>query len=500
MHERILIGNRSLRALVVAGAFAALSAAIPHAGFAHEHAYVGSTEEGGGQLVLTEWDFEHQKIRPSLVDCLGGICLYSSADPAIRDIPSGGSEHGEDEHGHGDENGHHDDPVFPLADGTVVSLELLVRDAAAGIRFDSVDLEEGESAVLGTSPHIHAHPQWQLVLPEGETGDHTVTFRIISNSEAYEDSELYTATLSNVEDPEPTAAPTPTATPTVDPEATPTPDATATPTPEETETPEPTATPDDEATPTPTAEPDPTDTPSVEPTPTETEMIEPTPTPTPQAPSPTPTEVPAEPCDGDCNGDGEVTIEELIIGVRIALGEESLAGCLAMDADGDGQVLVDEIIRAITSALLGCPDAPEPTVTPEPTATTAPEDTPTPEPTPTETATPDIEPTATATPDVEPTETPEPEPTGTPDPEATPTPTPDTEPTETPAVEPTATPDPDATATPTPASEPTGTPDPEPTATPGDEEATPTPTAAIEPTPTPTPDVEPTSTATHAAE
>lgn len=60
-------------------------------------------------------------------------------------------------------------------------------------------------------------------------------------------------------------------------------------------------------------------------------------------------------CPGDCNGDGEVTVDELVVGVNIALGEATVDDCNAADRDRDGQVTVDEIVAAIDSALTGCP-------------------------------------------------------------------------------------------------------------------------------------------------
>lgn len=61
------------------------------------------------------------------------------------------------------------------------------------------------------------------------------------------------------------------------------------------------------------------------------------------------------PCAGDCNGDGAVTIDELTVALRLALGAGSLESCVGVDADGDGQILVDELIAAVRRALSGCP-------------------------------------------------------------------------------------------------------------------------------------------------
>jgi ELWxxDGT repeat protein len=59
-------------------------------------------------------------------------------------------------------------------------------------------------------------------------------------------------------------------------------------------------------------------------------------------------------CSGDCNGDGVVSIDELIRAVRIPLGVAPVADCSAADASGDGQVTIDELIQAVNAALAGC--------------------------------------------------------------------------------------------------------------------------------------------------
>ena len=73
-------------------------------------------------------------------------------------------------------------------------------------------------------------------------------------------------------------------------------------------------------------------------------------------PSATPTATgPAEPCVGDCNNDRVVTIDELILGVRIALDAESIFACRRFDGDGDETVTIPELIEAVGNALAGCP-------------------------------------------------------------------------------------------------------------------------------------------------
>ncbi|MFI5366762.1 MAG: cohesin domain-containing protein [Candidatus Binatia bacterium] len=72
---------------------------------------------------------------------------------------------------------------------------------------------------------------------------------------------------------------------------------------------------------------------------------------------PTPTPVPpaAAFCPGDCNGDGQVFVNEVTLAVEIMAGQAQLSDCPAADADGDGQVFVSDITRAVMSLALGCP-------------------------------------------------------------------------------------------------------------------------------------------------
>jgi hypothetical protein len=82
----------------------------------------------------------------------------------------------------------------------------------------------------------------------------------------------------------------------------------------------------------------------------------PTGTPT-ETPTPTPslTATPTRPpCVGDCNGDGRVTIDELILGVRIALGATPVSACTAVDANGNGTVEIAELVAAVMRILAGC--------------------------------------------------------------------------------------------------------------------------------------------------
>lgn len=63
-------------------------------------------------------------------------------------------------------------------------------------------------------------------------------------------------------------------------------------------------------------------------------------------------------CAGDCGADGAVTVDDLLRGVTIALGDADPAGCRAVDAGRDGVVTVDEVIAALQNALTGCAPSP----------------------------------------------------------------------------------------------------------------------------------------------
>lgn len=66
--------------------------------------------------------------------------------------------------------------------------------------------------------------------------------------------------------------------------------------------------------------------------------------------------VTAQPCSGDCNGDGSVTVNELILVRNITWGSAALLSCPQADSDGSGTVTIGENVLA-TRAALGLPCA-----------------------------------------------------------------------------------------------------------------------------------------------
>jgi len=59
-------------------------------------------------------------------------------------------------------------------------------------------------------------------------------------------------------------------------------------------------------------------------------------------------------CAGDCNGNGQVTVDELVRGVNITLGTAAVDACTAFDLGGDGRVTIDELVRGVSALLGGC--------------------------------------------------------------------------------------------------------------------------------------------------
>jgi cysteine-rich repeat protein len=59
-------------------------------------------------------------------------------------------------------------------------------------------------------------------------------------------------------------------------------------------------------------------------------------------------------CGGDCNENGQVTVNELVTAVNIALGTSPVADCPAADGDSSGSVEINELVTAVNHALSGC--------------------------------------------------------------------------------------------------------------------------------------------------
>jgi hypothetical protein len=59
-------------------------------------------------------------------------------------------------------------------------------------------------------------------------------------------------------------------------------------------------------------------------------------------------------CSGDCNQNGTVTVDEIVLLVNAALGVASVSVCTRGDASSDDEITIDEIVSAVNAALRGC--------------------------------------------------------------------------------------------------------------------------------------------------
>jgi len=97
----------------------------------------------------------------------------------------------------------------------------------------------------------------------------------------------------------------------------------------------------------------------------EARTLTPTPAVTPPlTPMPTPMATLGPAVPGDCDGDAVVTVVEIVTILSVNLGSRPLSDCRAADINGDGEVTVDEVVRAMFAALtgIGTSDVPPPVV------------------------------------------------------------------------------------------------------------------------------------------
>lgn len=148
---------------------------------AHEGGFeVRSTESGGGVLAVTAGP--HGPVPVALVFCSSGECLYENAETTI----------------HTPEEGLALPPLFPLAAGTQLALELVSRDDGVSIKVGGTNLDQpGETATIGTAPSLHAEPTLQVTTTEETVGDWHLTLRLSNPAGAYDASDLVELVLTN---------------------------------------------------------------------------------------------------------------------------------------------------------------------------------------------------------------------------------------------------------------------------------------------------------------
>jgi hypothetical protein len=158
----------------------------------HVEVEIGSSEDGGGQLVAEIAFpqpiplFFNQCFGGSDEDCTGGQALFSDANPGFVG-----------HHEHTDETGAAPQGaaggVFPLADGTQVTIEIVAIDAGLSLRFGEVTLDTpGASTLVGSGAEFHTDGETLLLVDDRHTEQvFSLTFRLSADS-GYTDSEEYT--------------------------------------------------------------------------------------------------------------------------------------------------------------------------------------------------------------------------------------------------------------------------------------------------------------------
>jgi hypothetical protein len=191
--------------VIVAGLVAHARTACAHG----TEMLLGSSATGGGALAVAYEFADPVVVTPSV--SIGGTTLYTSLFPGFEWLQADDAA----------------DALYVLKVGTPFSMQIVRIDPGAAVMIGGTTLNAaGRSAFVAQTTNVagdHFHPQWELVLPAGVTGQYQVTFRLTTTDRTYTGSQEYTLMLSNV----PPAA---TATPTIGVVASSTPAPNATPT------------------------------------------------------------------------------------------------------------------------------------------------------------------------------------------------------------------------------------------------------------------------------
>lgn len=166
---------------------ASLVAGHAHASSEHGDLSVGSTADGGGDL-MSEYNFE-TVLRTDFQIEVGPTAVYSSTTPGIGAAEDEAPD------------------IFELDVGTTVEMTLITIDDNLAIQIDATTIDEpGESAVLGTHDGVpgddgamHQHPSYQVLLdaPKGAFGEGDFSFVFEDAGATYGASDIYSMHLTN---------------------------------------------------------------------------------------------------------------------------------------------------------------------------------------------------------------------------------------------------------------------------------------------------------------
>ena len=70
----------------------------------------------------------------------------------------------------------------------------------------------------------------------------------------------------------------------------------------------------------------------------------------------------AQSCVGDCDLNAEVTVDEVILAINVALGDKPISTCASGDSNSDDAIDVSEIMQSVSNLLEGCPARSDPLV------------------------------------------------------------------------------------------------------------------------------------------
>jgi len=147
--------------------------------------FISSTADGGGALKL-DYDFG-AVARLSYNTTILGVSLYSGTVPAFEPVATDAAA----------------ESSYVLDTSTQVRVEITgIDEGKVSMKLGAAPTltTVGQSAVIGTMPFGHTHPQLQLqlALPEGEFGEGRISFRLTATGPTgYAPSAIYTLKLSN---------------------------------------------------------------------------------------------------------------------------------------------------------------------------------------------------------------------------------------------------------------------------------------------------------------
>jgi hypothetical protein len=158
--------------------------ASPSIALAHGDAVItlASTVAGGGALT-TDYEFDSVS-KVDFSASIAGVSIYTGIFPGFEPLAADAP------------------PLYALDNGTEVSVQITAVDAGkTAMKIDTTVLNAvGDTAVLGTVPFDHTHPELQLLLelPEGEFGEGRISFKLIATAgPSYAESPVYTLKISN---------------------------------------------------------------------------------------------------------------------------------------------------------------------------------------------------------------------------------------------------------------------------------------------------------------